>query len=436
MAYMGQLRTDGYAEMVDHARRHKAQFDRKVLARAPKEVIFRTGSLVQQYETKYETGATFLVERKMVPMWSAPRRVTSRARNSYKIETLEGLLINGRFSSRLLWQFVPRRGTVLDKLQREWAAGLEELGIEDAEDDEDLYGDDGHAGADDEQEEVDTQRSQAEKTNHIIFWFSPLSDPVQLARLARAESNRATADPRRLLTEATPPTPMGRIWHEGTYQASGTAQNPSKHATHEALSDKLSAGKTLGQIVEMRVAMRSTTSAGTHRVSTIGAIAQEIREAEGSGQELDEGEFFVPSCTHHGNVPQSGRRWALCIPVWGDERAKSEGVDSNENTKDEAHPLIVMWPTSTSASSETCMRATDENVVAGEKRATAIAGNSSLSHHNIFECRDHRQFLSAEITGNHTDTPITTVVEHVSEDNHCCYREEVWVEPPSPVKRQ
>ncbi|KAJ7352652.1 hypothetical protein DFH08DRAFT_632166, partial [Mycena albidolilacea] len=78
MAYMGQLRTDGYAEMVNHAVCRKAQFDKKVLARAPKEVIFKTGSLVQQYVTKYETGATFLIERKMVPMWSAPRRVTSR----------------------------------------------------------------------------------------------------------------------------------------------------------------------------------------------------------------------------------------------------------------------------------------------------------------------------------------------------------------------
>jgi hypothetical protein len=153
MAYMGQLRTDGYAEMVNHAVRCKAQFDKKILARAPKEVIFKTGSLVQQYTTKYKTGVTFLVECKMVPMWSAPRRITSCVRNSYKIETLEGLPISGRFSSRLLRQFIPRRGTILDKLQREWEMGLEELRIEDAEDDEgaggngDIEGDDKGGGS-------------------------------------------------------------------------------------------------------------------------------------------------------------------------------------------------------------------------------------------------------------------------------------------------
>lgn len=133
MAYMGQLRLDGYSEMVDHAVRRKAQFDKKVMTRAPKAVIFKTGSLVQVYNTDYEVGATFRVERKMVPMWSAPRRITSRSRNSYKIETLEGLPIGGRVSTRHLRQFVPRRSTILHALQEEWMAGLEELGREDIE---------------------------------------------------------------------------------------------------------------------------------------------------------------------------------------------------------------------------------------------------------------------------------------------------------------
>ncbi|KAJ7187612.1 hypothetical protein GGX14DRAFT_580934 [Mycena pura] len=140
MAYMGQLRLDGYAEIVDHAVRRKAQFDKKVLARAPKEVtvIFKTGSLVQVYNTKYEAGATFLVERKMVSMWSAPRRITSRSQNSYKLETLEGLPLGSRWSSRLLRQFIPRRrSTLLHELQLEWARGLEELGIVDKQGDED-----------------------------------------------------------------------------------------------------------------------------------------------------------------------------------------------------------------------------------------------------------------------------------------------------------
>ncbi|KAJ7805536.1 hypothetical protein B0H14DRAFT_3485065 [Mycena olivaceomarginata] len=44
-------------------------------------------------------------------------------------------------------------------------------------------------------------------------------------------------------------------------------------------------------------------------------------------------------------------------------------------------------------------------------------------------------FSIAEITGDHTHTPITTFVERASEDNRRVYREEVVVEPPSPVKR-
>jgi hypothetical protein len=54
--------------MVDHAVRRKAQFDKKIMVRAPKEVIFKTGSLVQVYNTDFEPGSTFLVKRKIVPM--------------------------------------------------------------------------------------------------------------------------------------------------------------------------------------------------------------------------------------------------------------------------------------------------------------------------------------------------------------------------------
>jgi hypothetical protein len=44
-------------------------------------------------------------------------------------------------------------------------------------------------------------------------------------------------------------------------------------------------------------------------------------------------------------------------------------------------------------------------------------------------------FSIADITGDHTLTPITTFVERASQDNRRVYREEVVVEPPSPVKR-
>jgi hypothetical protein len=48
--------------------------------------------------------------------------------NSYKFETLEGLPIGGRFSSRRLCRFIPRDGTILREAQRavEEALGLTE----------------------------------------------------------------------------------------------------------------------------------------------------------------------------------------------------------------------------------------------------------------------------------------------------------------------
>ena len=115
MAYVSQQQLDGYSEMVDHAYRRKKAFDHRVLSKAPKEVVFRAGQLVQVYHSDLDF--TFKNEHKMEPRWSAPRRVTSRDRNSYKIETLEGLPIGGLFSSRRLRQFIPREGTALEIAQ-------------------------------------------------------------------------------------------------------------------------------------------------------------------------------------------------------------------------------------------------------------------------------------------------------------------------------
>jgi hypothetical protein len=44
-------------------------------------------------------------------------------------------------------------------------------------------------------------------------------------------------------------------------------------------------------------------------------------------------------------------------------------------------------------------------------------------------------FPIADITDDHTQTPITTFVKRASEENHRVYRKEVIIEPPSPVKR-
>jgi hypothetical protein len=58
---------------LSHAHKRKLAFDRKLLSRAPREVIFKAGQLVQVYRSDLDF--TFKAERKMEPKWSAPRRV-------------------------------------------------------------------------------------------------------------------------------------------------------------------------------------------------------------------------------------------------------------------------------------------------------------------------------------------------------------------------
>jgi hypothetical protein len=122
MAFTDQQRFDGYAQIVDHADRHKGAFDKRVLNHPPWEVIFKSGDLVQVYRSDLDF--TFKTERKLLPKFSVPRRVTSRDHHSYKLETLEGSPIAGRFSSRRLRLFVPRKGTELERTQaaieKEW----------------------------------------------------------------------------------------------------------------------------------------------------------------------------------------------------------------------------------------------------------------------------------------------------------------------------
>src|SRR3979490_138135 len=51
MAYVDQQRIDGYAAIVDHAVKRKAAFDKDVLHRAPRCILFRAGQLVQVYRS-------------------------------------------------------------------------------------------------------------------------------------------------------------------------------------------------------------------------------------------------------------------------------------------------------------------------------------------------------------------------------------------------
>jgi hypothetical protein len=117
IAYVEQQRLDGYDEVVKHAIKRKAAFDKKLLQRAPGEVIFKIGQLVQVYRSDLDY--TFKAERKLVPKWSVPRRVKARILNSYKLETLKGGPLQGEFSARRLRAFVPREGTQLAKEQKE-----------------------------------------------------------------------------------------------------------------------------------------------------------------------------------------------------------------------------------------------------------------------------------------------------------------------------
>ena len=122
LAYVDQQRFDGYAHIVDHALSRKATFNKRVLSHSPREVVFKSGDLVQVYRSDLDY--TFQTDRKILPKFSAPRRVISRNLNSYQLETLEGLPIAGRFSSRRLRLFIPRRGTELEGVQeaieKEW----------------------------------------------------------------------------------------------------------------------------------------------------------------------------------------------------------------------------------------------------------------------------------------------------------------------------
>ena len=117
MAYVAQQRLDGYAAAVTHALKRKSVFNRKVLEQSPGEVVFSKGQLVQVYHSDLDY--TFKTERKLLPKWSSPQRITSRSLNAYTLETLQGDPIQGSFSARRLRSFTPPEGS---KLAEEQAA--------------------------------------------------------------------------------------------------------------------------------------------------------------------------------------------------------------------------------------------------------------------------------------------------------------------------
>jgi transposase InsO family protein len=116
VAYVAQQHLDGYAEAVAHALKRKSVFDKRVLSRNPGEVIFSKGQLVQIYRSDLDY--TFKTERKLLPKWSIPHRITSRLLNSYTLETLKGDPIPGTFSAHRLRRFVPKEGSQLSDEQK------------------------------------------------------------------------------------------------------------------------------------------------------------------------------------------------------------------------------------------------------------------------------------------------------------------------------
>lgn len=105
LALIEQQRLDGYSTIVDHVAKHKAKFNVKLQKHTPKEVTFKVGDLVQIHATQWVH--TLVAVKKLIPMWSTPRRIVTRQHNSYTLETLDGNPIEGMFNARHLCVFTP-----------------------------------------------------------------------------------------------------------------------------------------------------------------------------------------------------------------------------------------------------------------------------------------------------------------------------------------
>jgi hypothetical protein len=87
----------------------------------PGEVIFKIGQLVQVYRNDLDY--TFKTEHKLLPKWSIPCQISAKMLNSYKLETLNGIPLQGEFSARWIRVFTPRAGTQLAKDQEAYENG-------------------------------------------------------------------------------------------------------------------------------------------------------------------------------------------------------------------------------------------------------------------------------------------------------------------------
>ncbi|KAG2057296.1 hypothetical protein BDR06DRAFT_878264 [Suillus hirtellus] len=95
MAYMDQQYLNSANHATVYAMKQKSIFDKNVLQSHAGEVIFKPGKLVQVYANT--TDMTMASSRKLIPKWSAHRRVVSQINNSYTLTSLEGFPINSLF---------------------------------------------------------------------------------------------------------------------------------------------------------------------------------------------------------------------------------------------------------------------------------------------------------------------------------------------------
>jgi hypothetical protein len=94
------------SEVVQHAMDCKARFDRRLLNSAAGEITFKKGQLFQVHCSNLSK--TIGTERKLALMWSKPRKVVEQILNSHKLETLEGILLDGEFLARRLRRLIPQ----------------------------------------------------------------------------------------------------------------------------------------------------------------------------------------------------------------------------------------------------------------------------------------------------------------------------------------
>lgn len=114
------LRSDAFANILEHANRRKRTFDKKV-----KPIEYKLGSVVQKYDSRLDE--THNAVRKLAGRWSGAVRIAEKLGNSYRLEDLEGNPFAAAVHARLLRPFTPKAGTPLatyvEKLRQAHASG-------------------------------------------------------------------------------------------------------------------------------------------------------------------------------------------------------------------------------------------------------------------------------------------------------------------------